>query len=65
MTITVDEKLEHRIVAHAERLGVTLDEYVRRAVSWFSQAEPELLAELSDWQTLTLKAWSGFEESLK
>jgi hypothetical protein len=63
MTITLDEELEQSVSANAERLGVTPDEYVRRAVSWFSQTEPELSAELEDWQNLTRKAWASVEES--
>jgi predicted transcriptional regulator len=63
MTITLDEELEQRVSANAERLGVTPEEYVRRAVSWFSQEEPELAVELAEWQAASRKAWGIVEES--
>jgi predicted transcriptional regulator len=65
MTFTLSSELERDLVESAQQLGVSPEEMVRRAVAWFLQAEPELSAELSDWQRMTWKAWDTVEESLR
>ena len=65
MTITVPEELERDLTRRAEQLGVEPDEVVRRAVARFLHVEPELQAELDDWQRATWKAWATVEESLR
>jgi predicted transcriptional regulator len=63
MTITLDNELEQQVSENAERLGVTPEEYIRRAVSWYSEPEPELALELAEWQAASRKAWAMVEES--
>jgi predicted transcriptional regulator len=65
MIITVPEELERDLSRRAEELGLEPDEVVRRAVARFLYVEPELQAELDDWQRATWKAWTTVEESLR
>lgn len=65
MTITVPEDLERDLTRRAEELGVEPGEIVRRAVARFLYLEPELQAELEDWQRASWKAWAVVEESLR
>jgi predicted transcriptional regulator len=65
MTITVPEELERDLAQRAEQLGVEPVEVVRRAVARFLYVEPELQAELDDWQRASWKSWATVEESLR
>ena len=65
MTITVPEELERDLTQRAEQLGVEPAEIVRLAVARFLYVEPELQAELDDWQRASWKAWATVEESLR
>jgi hypothetical protein len=62
MTITLASELERDIVDRALQLGIPADEVVRRAVTWFLQIDPQLQAEIQDWQSMTWNAWSLIEE---
>ena len=65
MTITLNEELERDICQRAEQLGVSADELIRRAVSRFLDVDPQLKAEMEEWQRMTWDAWAKVEESLK
>ena len=65
MTITVPEELERDLTRRAEELGVEPAQIVRWAVARFLYIEPELQAELDDWQRASWKAWALVEESLR
>jgi len=65
MTFNLTEDLEHQVAERAEQLGVSPDEVVQRAVTWFLDIEPELRAELRDWPRMNWKAWDTVEESLR
>ena len=65
MTITLTDDLERQVTERAEQLGIPPDEVVRRAVAWYVQADPDLWAELKEWQAATWRAWGAVEESLR
>lgn len=65
MTITVPEELERDLTRRADELGLEPTEVVRRALARFLYVEPELQAELDDWQRASWKAWAIVEESLR
>lgn len=64
MTLTLTDELEQVVIQTAERLGISRDEFVRRAVTWFLRAEPDIQAEFEDWQQMTWKAWDMVEQCL-
>jgi predicted transcriptional regulator len=63
MTLSVPEELERDLTRRAQELGLEPSEVVRRAVARFLYLEPDLEAELEDWQRATWKAWATVEES--
>ena len=65
MTITVPEELERDLTQRAEQLGVEPAEIVRLAVARFLYVEPELQAELAEWQQMGWNAWDKVEELLR
>jgi predicted transcriptional regulator len=65
MTITLPPELERDLTQRAEQLGIEPSEIVRRAVAKFLYIEPELQAELDDWQRASWEAWALVEESLE
>jgi hypothetical protein len=64
MSITLTEDLENDVNARSKQLGLSPDELVHRAVTSYLQIEPELAAELRDWQQSTWNSLAKLEESL-
>ena len=61
MTITLTEDLEQDLARRAELLGVSPEELARRVIRSYLRADPELEAELRNWQRMTWHAWGVVE----
>ena len=50
MTVQVSSEMEQALRERADRLGVSVEDVVQQALSWFLTVDPELLDELAAWQ---------------
>lgn len=64
MTVAVPPDLEQSLQSEAEKAGVSPDELVRRALTWYLEISPELWRELADWQRAGVLTWQAVEDSL-
>ena len=50
MSITIPPELESAIKARASERRMSVEEFVREALSWYLNTDAELLDDLSAWQ---------------
>jgi hypothetical protein len=52
MNVTIPTELEQPLATRAARLGVSTEEMVRQALTWYLAIDEGLFAELEDWQAV-------------